>query len=996
MLEQDTVSYSNPIIKNSIVKEKGDAKMLRRHRRSISLLLFLAVLCTFLPNLGMVEAEAVVIPGEERLYITGQKHWTDSNNVAGLRPQSVTVYLYADGVQVDSLSITAADDWRYSFDISDRSPLNAQGRTVVYTVGEGNIPYYASSVTQPTMSYTGPSVSDWAKHEPNNSLTIANNVGSQTIVGAKLTAAQPFVIWTLDPLTSAEQDIVKNSVLLIPGVGNPSSFEFLSGEGVYQNGLTVTSDTITFDATKNWALVFKGTYNKASASTTASSITNTFVPPTVDVQVTKSWQDNNNQDGIRPDSVTVKLLKGGSDTGKTLVLNAGNNWTGSFTSLDKYHSGEEIQYTVVEENVGAYASDISGSAAVGFIITNAHTPETIEISGRKTWEDADNQDGKRPEAITINLLNRALTVRSQEVTSANGWTWNFTNLPKYENGVEIEYRISENPIKDYTAGYNGYNVTNTYTPGKTSVQVIKSWDDANNQDGVRPESVTVKLLADGADTGKTLELNANNGWMGSFTNLDEKQGGREITYAVDEVSVAGYTSNIAGTPAGFTITNAHTPATIDVNGTKTWVDANNQDGKRPAVITISLMDGDSVLNTKTVSPDEGGNWAWSFINLPQYRNGVEIEYKISEGPVAGYTTNIDGYNATNTYTPELGTLMINKMITGSGYSRDVLFGIEIAPYNIAARSLGEEGNTRTVYVSVEKPTQVVLKTGTYLVREVGLSNSYSLVGINPEDGIVEIHENETATVTITNSYQPPVNPPVTPPVVEYDTVSGSKTWNDANNQDGMRPASITINLLKNGQQIRSKTVTAEAGWSWTFSALDRYENGTKVNYTITEDPVAGYTATYSGYNVINNHTPGKLSIPVTKIWQDENDLDGLRPDEVTVILLANEVDTGKTLILGAANNWVNAFTDLDAYINGQKVEYTIQEMKVADYTPLITGDTASGFIITNSYTPEIEEIPDEEIPGGPPVLPNTSGASPALFYGLGLSLIALGVKVRKR
>ncbi|MCY7082333.1 Spy0128 family protein, partial [Streptococcus oralis] len=62
--------------------------------------------------------------------------------------------------------------------------------------------------------------------------------------------------------------------------------------------------------------------------------------------------------------------------------------------------------------------------------------------------------------------------------------------------------------------------TNKYTPAKTSVSVKKAWDDKDNQDGKRPASVTVKLLADGQDTGKTLELTEANGWAGSFTDLD--------------------------------------------------------------------------------------------------------------------------------------------------------------------------------------------------------------------------------------------------------------------------------------------------------------------------------------------------------------------------------------------------------------------------------------------------------------------------------------------
>ena len=94
------------------------------------------------------------------------------------------------------------------------------------------------------------------------------------------------------------------------------------------------------------------------------------------------------------------------------------------------------------------------------------------------------------------------------------------------------------------------------TPLAISVQ--KDWDDAENQDGLRPASVTVTLLADGTATNQTLTLSEDNNWQGQFSIADPQEG---ITYSVQEALVEGYTSTITGTAAeGFTITNTHTPA----------------------------------------------------------------------------------------------------------------------------------------------------------------------------------------------------------------------------------------------------------------------------------------------------------------------------------------------------------------------------------------------------------------------------------------------------
>ena len=69
----------------------------------------------------------------------------------------------------------------------------------------------------------------------------------------------------------------------------------------------------------------------------------------------------------------------------------------------------------------------------------------------------------------------------------------------------------------------------------------KTWFDAENQDGLRPEQVTIKLLANGTETGQTTTATAANGWTYEFTGLDAKDAqGQAITYSVAEEAVAGY------------------------------------------------------------------------------------------------------------------------------------------------------------------------------------------------------------------------------------------------------------------------------------------------------------------------------------------------------------------------------------------------------------------------------------------------------------------------
>lgn len=59
------------------------------------------------------------------------------------RPLSVTVNLLADGVKVDSRTVTAADGWKYSF---DDLPAKKNGQLIVYTIEEEPVARYTTKV----------------------------------------------------------------------------------------------------------------------------------------------------------------------------------------------------------------------------------------------------------------------------------------------------------------------------------------------------------------------------------------------------------------------------------------------------------------------------------------------------------------------------------------------------------------------------------------------------------------------------------------------------------------------------------------------------------------------------------------------------------------------------------------------------------------------------------------------------------------------------------
>lgn len=663
----------------------------------------------------------------------------------------------------------------------------------------------------------------------------------------------------------------------------------------------------------------------------------------INIPVEKVWNDTNNQDGIRPETVTVTLKANGDDTGKKLTLSKDNNWQGAFSGLDQYLDGKEIDYTVEEVPVTGYQTAIIGSASKGFTITNTHTPETINISGSKTWEDNNNQDGKRPDSITIRLYANGteLTDKVQTVTADNNWKWDFTDLPKYAEGKLIAYTITEDSVDGYTSAVNGYDVTNTYSPEQTRVTVTKAWEDKNDQDGIRPESITVKLLADGADTKKTLTLSSGNNWTGTFNNLDKyRDGGEEIVYTIEEVEVSGYDTVINGDASkGFVITNSHTPATTEVSGSKTWDDKGDQDGKRPDSITIRLYANGEQVDNVTVTAEN--DWKWSFKNLPEYENGSKITYTITEDTVPGYTTNVDGFNVTNSYTPGKTSVTVTKAWNDAG-DQDGL-----RPAEITVKLLADGKDTgKTLTLSKENRWMGIFSGLDEYAGGEKIVYSIEEVSVKGYDSVIT--GDASAGFVITNSHTP----------VEID-LSGSKTWDDADDQDGKRPDSITIRLYANGEQVKVVTVTEEDGWKWNFTNLPKYENGSEIRYTITEDMVLGYQSEVDGMDVTNHYTPGQINIPVTKNWQDKDDADGIRPDSITVKLYADGKDTGKELILDQKNNWTGSFDDLDEYADGVKIVYTIAEVEVDGYDTAISGSAETGFVISNSHTPDIPDTPDD-------------------------------------
>lgn len=307
------------------------------------------------------------------------------------------------------------------------------------------------------------------------------------------------------------------------------------------------------------------------------------------VSVRKAWDDNENQDGIRPESVTVRLYKNGTATDKTLTLSDKNGWQASFTDLFEKENGVNIEYTVQEENVpSGYTASVKKDDNGIFVITNSHTPALTSVFVTKSWNDDNNRDGMRPDNIFVTLYGNGVEATKKTISKDMNWTYTFSNLPAYSHGKRVVYTAVEDEVIPYTSetvqNENDIQIINSYEPAKMSLKIRKEWDDKDDADKIRPDSVTIHLLSNGTDIG-TYEITKENNWELEIPDLFMFENGQSIEYAVTEDDVDGYTSKIVdmhkvlededdkddnddeeiepyimeGPEFDFVITNSHTP-----------------------------------------------------------------------------------------------------------------------------------------------------------------------------------------------------------------------------------------------------------------------------------------------------------------------------------------------------------------------------------------------------------------------------------------------------
>jgi len=395
-------------------------------------------------------------------------------------------------VLVDTLELNADNDWKDTF--VDLPEFDETGTLIDYFLDEIPVEGYSTSI----------------KENEDGSFTITNlRTGITSVSGSKT--------WMDEDGTSLRPETI-TIILLRNGVEDKRTeigeedlwtFEF--------------KNLPTYD---NMGIAYVYSVDEVSVpgyetSTVGYDIFNLRTGE-IDIPVEKIWLDNGER---TVEDVTVNLYKkvvpqlmsameieevtpveAPKEFVKALVLNAENEWKGTFEDLDEFDEfGYPIEYIVEEEAVEGYTSSKMmneegyNTFILGFDIQNVRTG-LVNVNGEKTWNDLMG----RPESITINLLQNGVEIDDMvvEENEEGKWTYSFTELPEFDDdGITYLYSVTEDALAGYEPTVDGYNILNRQLQGTLRIVKTDDFDDPVENVIFRIEDENGVLI----DTGTTDE-----------------------------------------------------------------------------------------------------------------------------------------------------------------------------------------------------------------------------------------------------------------------------------------------------------------------------------------------------------------------------------------------------------------------------------------------------------------------------------------------------------
>ena len=648
------------------------------------------------------------------------------------------------------------------------------------------------------------------------------------------------------------------------------------------------------------------------SDSTQYRFTNTHTPETTQVKVNKVWNDNSNSDKIRPGNVTVQLVADGNPVnGQTVTLNADNKWSASFTDLSKYANGRQIAYTVKEiSTLGDYSVAITSNATkdgtFSYTVTNTHTPTSGEVLISK--RDVGGSE----------IAGAKLRLTAKGDVDSNGQKF---------NPIEWTSRGTPHsvPLKNGT-----YTLTEIKAPdGYLSSSPI-TFMVTMNSDG----KAIVKIVSGGTST--------NVDEASTVVMVDEY---KTTTVKVSKVSLTEGVGEIAGAKLTVTGTTIGGEAITPIS----WTSGEGELTK----------DGKIIPKELTLAP---GTYTLHESEVPEgYEPAQDIVFQVTvEGKVTilrnGNTigdASLDGNHVTMVDSPSKTNVQFSKVEVGGSTE------LPGAEFRIEGTDFEGHDINPIVWTSGEAPRSVQLKDGKYTLTETKAPDGYRV-----SDPIrFAIKRGQAYHVSDSGEPTTPVDGNtvrVEDQRIKRLAISVTKRWSDNLDADRYRTKSVTVQLQQNGHPF-GDAVTLDSSNHWTTTwpeLLATDGNGKTYSYTVNEIQKPDFAKKYhftlqkrpltDGYEftMINIHKPDTIDLEATKQWNDADDQDGVRPDQVCVVVYgtsdqpkdddSSQYESVKEIMLKenceqltVKKNWTMKASGLPKNnIYGKPYTYTVEETRL--------------------------------------------------------------------
>ena len=594
--------------------------------------------------------------------------------------------------------------------------------------------------------------------------------------------------------------------------------------------------------------------------------------------------------------------------------------------------GDEIKYTITLNNTGKVD---------GITTISDKVPEGTELK-------ANSAEGAKISDNNDMLLWENISVPAEGTISKS-----FVVIVKNIDSLKAN-KISN------VATVGGKDTNPTEDTAATDITVTKVWKNMDS-DAAKAniiDSIKLQLKVNGEVADEAV-VTADEDWTHTFTDLpmyDENE--NKITYTIDEV-VANiedqakldlYNKSIENG----VITNTFDPSkltdTTEVSATKVWANMNSDAARENTITSIKLQvkANGEVAADQVVTADE--DWTHTFTDLPVYdKAGNRITYTIDEVAVNAedqaklglYNKSIENGVITNTFDPSKLTdkTEISATKVWANMDSDAARANTITSIKLQVKANGEVAADQVV-TSENNWTHTFKDLPVY--DEAGNRITYTIdeVVANAEDQTklgLYVKTIDQAKGIITNTFDPSK-------LTDKTEVTATKVWANMNS-DAARANTITsIKLqVKNGDMVvAEQVVTANEDWKHTFTELPLYdENGNRITYTIDEVVANAedqtkldlYVKTIDQAKgiITNTFDPSKvqdekITLIMTKVWQDNNNLFNTRPLEVKLT-----VDNKEYKLTGDMNaeKWTAETAELKKYDEqGNLINYTATENTV--------------------------------------------------------------------